>query len=274
MVNKVLNMDRSLTQAIVFSVVAHLVLVIVLLLFRKDAAQKLELQHAKIEASKEKKPAVQSYLFVPTPKVSPISPEQVQQPHQRPEVATPAPQPEKKESVKQAIDDTTPVLPLTTGKQTENKELTQPPIAQVEKTTKNPSENSTQPKAVSRTSAMSQLSQLRSKINRQHQQQAFEHYSRQRSLSGMSDNPESVPHSVVPLTRDEEKEQNTTHYSADKAITKHDNGTCSITEDLSSVGMEGHKATSMFDCGESAFDKSFRQHMDKVKKKLKGPIQQ
>lgn len=274
MLNKVLNMDRSLTQAIVFSVVAHLVLVMVLLLFRKDAAQKLELQHAKIEASKEKKPAVQSYLFVPTPKVSPIPPEQVQQPQQSPEVATPAPQAEKKESVKQVIEDTAPVLPLTTGKQTESKELAQAPIAQVEKTTKNPSENLAKPKAVSRVSAMSQLSQLRSKINRQHQQQAFEHYSRQRSLSGMSDNPDSVPHSAVPLTRDQEKEQNTTHYSADKSITKHDNGTCSITEDLSSVGMEGHKATSMFACGESAFDKSFRQHMDKVKKKLKGPIEQ
>ncbi|MGB0897809.1 MAG: hypothetical protein ACPGSN_01065, partial [Psychrobium sp.] len=81
-----------------------------------------------------------------------------------------------------------------------------------------------------------------------------------------------VPYSDIPLTDEEKKEQNTTTYSSNVSITKLEDGKCSIEQDLSNVGMEGHKATSYFSCGETAFDKSFREHMEKVKNKLKGSI--
>ena len=77
-----------------------------------------------------------------------------------------------------------------------------------------------------------------------------------------------VPHSS-PL-KDEEKERakNTKKIGGGIAITKGDDGRCSITQDMSVYGLSEGSSTQFFSCGESKFDKSFREHMKKVKAKI------
>ena len=84
----------------------------------------------------------------------------------------------------------------------------------------------------------------------------------------MHGTPTLVPHSTVTQSNDEKKKQATLSMSADKSIIKGDDGNCSLVEDLSVVGMEGVTAVSGFSCGETKFDKSFREHMNKVRTKL------
>jgi hypothetical protein len=52
------------------------------------------------------------------------------------------------------------------------------------------------------------------------------------------------------------------------AITKGDDGRCSITQDLNAYGLSEGSSRQFFSCGESKFDKIFREHMEKVKVKL------
>lgn len=117
-----------------------------------------------------------------------------------------------------------------------------------------------------------QLKSLRSKISDETMTKAFKEYSQYRSVSGMHPNPIAVHRSSPKLSAEQEKELKTSHYSSELSITKLDNGACSMTQDLSNIGMEGIKAVSYFSCGESDFDKAFRKHMKKVSDKTK-PIQ-
>lgn len=60
-----------------------------------------------------------------------------------------------------------------------------------------------------------------------------------------------------------------TDYGHGIAIQKNKDGNCSITQDLSLVGIEGVSTTQYFKCGKSEFDKSFEQHIKNVMKKYK-----
>jgi len=83
--------------------------------------------------------------------------------------------------------------------------------------------------------------------------------------------PMLVPKATMPIDEAEQRAQNTTHYGNGIAITKLKNGICLIEEDLSKIGIDGVTARSSFTCGESEFDKSFREHMKNVRNKLKKP---
>ena len=117
-------------------------------------------------------------------------------------------------------------------------------------------------------SSYKSLQSLRKSLDEKVKNQAYSNYSRQKSASILDGQPELIPHSVIKPDAEEIKEQNTIQLSSDIAIRKKDDGTCIIEQDLSNVGIEGHKAVSMFECGESKFDKGFREHMKKVAKKL------
>jgi hypothetical protein len=75
-----------------------------------------------------------------------------------------------------------------------------------------------------------------------------------------------VPKPIVPLTIDQQKKLNTSS-SHVGSITKNDNGTCTIQREQI-LGSPIEATTSYFGCGESKFDKSFREHMKKVQTKL------
>ncbi|REL28035.1 hypothetical protein DXX93_16690 [Thalassotalea euphylliae] len=117
-------------------------------------------------------------------------------------------------------------------------------------------------------SPLQQLEAIRSDIDARIVESEITDRLKHRSLSGMHPNPTSVPRSVTPTTADEERVKNTQRLSDDKSITKLNNGTCVLVEDLSNVGIEGVSAVSAFRCGKSKFDRAFDAHMQSVRKKL------
>ena len=82
----------------------------------------------------------------------------------------------------------------------------------------------------------------------------------------MDGEPFPVPKTLVPLTADQQHKLNTST-SHVGSITKNDNGTCTIQREQI-LGSPVAATTSYFSCGESKFDKSFREHMQKVQAKL------
>lgn len=133
-------------------------------------------------------------------------------------------------------------------------------------TNKNTAEKSNQAIGKKTFSSYDKLSRLRKKLRNQEQAQAFEQLIQQRSASIMDGDQFSVPKTIIPLTREQKykKNTNTSHVGS---ITKNDNGTCTIRREQI-LGSPVHATTSIFACGESNFDKSFREHMKKVQEKL------
>jgi len=117
-------------------------------------------------------------------------------------------------------------------------------------------------------SALNQLSKLKSNLDKYViEQEAFE-YDRPRTGSVMHGTPILVPHSTQQLTEDEKKEQATYQMSSGLKMIKGDDGTCFVERDLGEVGMEGLKSVEGFSCGQSKFNKNFKEHMEQVRKKL------
>jgi hypothetical protein len=122
------------------------------------------------------------------------------------------------------------------------------------------------PTSTAPSSALKSLTNLRNTINKQLTNDIFKEQTKTRSTSIMHDNPEAVPHSEVSLTV-EEKHELTTSKSHARSITKNDDGTCTIVREQI-LGSPVEASVSGFACGESKFDKSFREHMEKVNKKF------
>tara|TARA_R110002124_G_scaffold73248_2_gene196551 strand:+ start:62453 stop:63241 length:789 start_codon:yes stop_codon:yes gene_type:complete len=125
------------------------------------------------------------------------------------------------------------------------------------------------PKPVDRKlDSFTQLQRLRSKLNNNAAINTDNPYQKYQPPSVFNKTVESVPHSI-PL-KDEEKarENRTKNMAAGIAITKGEDGRCSITQDLSVYGLSEGSSTQFFACGESKFDKNFREHMKKVNTKM------
>lgn len=112
------------------------------------------------------------------------------------------------------------------------------------------------------------LQQLRDKLKQQNIQQFQKELAQPNTGSIMHGAPSLVPHSAIAVPDEVKTKQATTTMSADKSIIKGDDGKCLLVEDLSVVGMEGITAVSGFACGETKFDKSFREHMRELQKTL------
>lgn len=115
-------------------------------------------------------------------------------------------------------------------------------------------------------SSYDRLSHLRNKLDNQHRQQAFSNLTQKRSASIMDGEPIPVPKTIVPLSLEQKHKLNTSS-SHVGSITKNDNGTCTIYREQI-LGSPVEATVSSFACGESKFDKNFREHMQKVKAKL------
>jgi hypothetical protein len=116
-------------------------------------------------------------------------------------------------------------------------------------------------------SSYDRLSRLRDKLNNQQSEQAFAELTQKRSASIMDAEPFPVPKTLVPLTVDQQHTLNTST-SHVGSITKNDNGTCTIHR-AQMLGSPVESSTASFACGESKFDKSFREHMKEVQAKFK-----
>ena len=110
------------------------------------------------------------------------------------------------------------------------------------------------------------LSRLRNSINQQLANDFSSEQTQVRSASKMHGEQLPVPHSEVALTAEEKHHKNTRRTHAN-AITKNDDGTCTIVREQI-LGSPVEASVSGFACGESKFDKSFREHMKAVNKKF------
>lgn len=135
-------------------------------------------------------------------------------------------------------------------------------------TAKSPHPSKLNPTAVEKLDSFSQLQNMRHKLNSQAMRSSINPYSRYQPPSIFNRNVKSVPHSVPVKDVDKERKKNTHNLGTGIAITKGNNGHCSITQDMSVYGLSEGSSTQFFNCGETIFDKNFREHMQNVKAKL------
>ncbi len=245
--------------AIIVSVLVHLLLLIALVYSSKNPP-------TVIKKEKVKSTAIKSFLYTAPKKIAAKKVELKKTP------------PKKiiekkivKSSQSQSIAKTIPVKPVVKLTPTVNP-ATKAKSSQVTNAVK--SETVTTKNKVSGESrggfsSYDRLSRLRNKLKNQQRDQAFEELTQQRSVSIMDGDPLPVPKAIIGLTREQEYKKNTSK-SHVGSITKNDNGTCTIHREQI-LGSPVEATTSSFACGESKFDKSFREHMQKVQAKLNVP---
>lgn len=209
-------------------------------------------------AKNQKPPVINSYIYQPKPKKK---------------LAQPAP------SVKEAIkQETKPVIKVNDAKvlpELNKKNISAPiskqpsPLDDISPPQKLLNQKSKALSAKSiRRNALAGIAKINELKDKQFVEQQTNEMFKHRSPSVLDGEPLPVPRSNQQFTPDQVREKSTTRYSDDLSIIKGDNGRCSIEEDLSKIGIEGVTAVSGFNCGESKFDAGFRQHMEKVRKKI------
>jgi len=207
--------------------------------------------------------AIKSYLYKMPNKLVIVEPKTVKQ---EPE--------EVKEPEKIKIEKKTEELKQESANQTVSKKennLKMSESSKVSSLTKSKSKSkskTTTKKAVQANfSSYKQLDSLRNSINKRIIEQGASDFQQFRSPSVMHGDQIPVPHSNVQLTPEQEREKKITRMSDDISITKYDNGLCTV-ERKQFLGSPIEGSTSAFACGESKFDKSFREHMQKVQDKI------
>jgi hypothetical protein len=124
-----------------------------------------------------------------------------------------------------------------------------------------------QKKSIKNVSSLQRLSRLKDKINQKIINQEMYNYSKPNTGSVMHGTPSYVPHSIVENAEKKAIASTPSQVGNGFSITKDNNGTCTLTEDLSIIGLQG-KTTSSFGCGLSKEEKHFKNHMKNVLKKL------
>jgi hypothetical protein len=256
--------------AIIVSVLLHLVLLLALIYGAQNSPKV-------IKQAKPKPTAIKSFLYS-APKKKPLKKPPPTKVILDKVVAKKAPDkkiPAKKVAAKKVTSkpSTAKVLPKKITRDLPSvpptKKLSQQKPSQVTNAVK--SETVTTKNKVSGTSRGSfssydRLSRLREKLANQQRDDAFAELTQQRSASVMDGEQFPVPKTTVPLTQEQTYEKNTSK-SHVGSITKNDNGTCTIHREQI-LGSPVEATTSSFACGESKFDKGFREHMQKVQAKL------
>ncbi len=136
--------------------------------------------------------------------------------------------------------------------------LTTPPVSPL---------NDQQTKPIKNYTNSQRLSRLKDKINQQMIQREMYNYSKPNTGSVMHGTPTLVPHSFVEDINKKAVASTSSQVGNGFSIKKGDNGNCTLTEDLSNIGLQG-KMTSSFNCGLSKDEKAFKNHMKKVLQKL------
>ncbi len=237
---------KGYLPTIIIVVLAHLLLLALIY------SHKIVLPRAK-----PKTEAIKSYLYI---KPQPVAQKQAEEIVEIANEIT-------KEVTKEITEQKPTKPPLPTGKNIITEQ-----VDNNEQTTETPKKITNNLPAISsakQVSAQALLHQLRAKLNSHISKQQSIEFSQHRSSSIMHAQPALVPHSSKIISPEQQAQSNTNRLSNDISITKRADGTCSIAQDLTNVGMEGITAHSSFSCGESAFDKSFREHMEEVSRKLK-----
>jgi hypothetical protein len=244
--------------AITVSVLVHLLLLIALVYSSNKPP-------TVIKEEKVKSTAIKSFLYTAPKKIAAKKVELKKTPPQKIIKNKPATSPQPQKIVKEI-----PVKPVTkTATTPAVKPATRIKPSQVTNAVKSETvttKNKVSGKSRGGFSSYDRLSRLRNKLNNQQRDNAFAELTQRRSASIMDGEPFPVPKTTVPLTLEQQYEKNTSK-SHVGSITKNDNGTCTIHREQI-LGSPVEATTSSFACGESKFDKSFREHMQKVQVKL------
>jgi hypothetical protein len=243
--------------AITVSVLLHLLLLIALIYSSINPP-------IIIEKEKVKATSIKSFLYTAPKKIVAVKVEPKNTPSQKVIERKPviSSQPQK---VIKAIPD----KPATQLKSTPTSKIKTVQVTNAVKSETVTTKNKVSGKSRGSFSSYDRLSRLRNKLNNQQRDQAFTDLTQQRSVSIMDGEPFPVPKSITPLTSEQIHKKNTSK-SHVGSITKNDNGTCTIQR-AQILGSPVEATTSYFACGESKFDKSFREHMQKVQAKLNVP---
>lgn len=178
--------------------------------------------------------------------------------------------PNKIEASPQKNEDVTVKTNVTLQNQSENHQQKQLPVVKQEKNSLSSNikkKNTMNTPSKAGFSSFKQLESLRKSIKEKVMAEGVAAHQKFRSPSIMHGAQMPVTRSNQPLTLEEVHEKNTLKMSDNISITKHDNGTC-IIEREQFLGSPVEGSTSAFACGESKFDKSFREHMRKVQNKI------
>ncbi len=244
--------------AIFASVIVHVLLLIALIL-ASDKKTKLPKQ------DKAKAHTIKSFLYKAPKKVTPklVTPKKATTDKVVAEVKPSTKPIEKQQAV------STPVIvhkkpSKQPDKASSKKQQTQ--ITNAVKSDTNTTTNKVPGTSRGNFSSYDSLSRLRKKLDSQQRDNAFAELTQKRSASAMDGEQFPVPKTIVPLTTEQEYKKNTST-SHVGSITKNDDGTCTIYR-AQVLGSPVEATTSRFACGESKFDKNFREHMQKVKAKL------
>jgi len=240
--------------AISVSVIVHILLLLALILGSEKSPKLTTKDTPKVRV-------IKSFLYT-SPKKTPEK--SVPQKAQLENVITENKPPQKADSKKLAPNKIT-TKQAATNKPTESKPLSTQVTNAVKSDTVT-TKNKVAGKSRGGFSSYDRLSRLRKKLETQQRDEAFAELTQKRSASIMDGEPFPVPKTTVPLTREQKHKLNTSN-SHVGSITKNDNGTCTIYREQI-LGSPVEATTSSFACGESKFDKSFREHMQKVQAKL------
>lgn len=246
--------------ALIVSVFAHIAVFLALIFLSSE--QQIKTPKA------IKQPSIKSYLYRPEKRkiieIKPIIPAETIVKAKLAEV--------KKEPMKQPVE-----LPkkLVKPKPIETKKIEELVVTDAPAIAIKPTEKKPVPQLPGSTSSVTKkkahslhnsLARLRNNINQQLADDAFKEHNQVRSASVMHADQIPVPHSEIKLTEEEKYKKNTKSTHAE-SITKNDDGTCTIVREQI-LGSPVEASVSGFSCGESKFDKSFREHMEKVNKKF------
>jgi len=241
---------------LVFSILIHLLLALLLFLIAESEQPK---------PNKVTTKTIKSYLYKTPPKpvsVVPITAKEIPKTVKKlPNIIEASPPKNENVTVKKNV---------TLQKQSENHQQKQLPVVKQEKHTlslNTKKKNTMNTPGKAGFSSFKQLENLRKSIKEKVMAEGVATHQQFRSPSIMHGVQMPVTRSNKPLTLEEVHEKNTLKMSDNISITKHDNGTC-IIEREQFLGSPVEGSTSAFACGESKFDKSFREHMRKVQNKI------
>ncbi len=204
--------------------------------------------------------AIKSYIYLP-PKIESLPPpvmtteeeEKISSTVIEEKIATKE-KPEEKKVTKEVNKTEEPIVPAESIEPIINKDVQIKPQAA---------------KKISRSfSAYGQLKNLQKNLDEQMFEQESVDFGKSNTGSIMHGKPSLVPHSEIQISEEEKTKRASKQISSDLTFTKGDDGSCTVKRDLSVVGMEGLTSVESFACGKSKFDKSFQDHMKKVREKL------
>lgn len=255
--------------ALTLSLLIHLLIVLLMVLTQST-------EEAKFKKT-EKKIAIQSFIYhapkVETPSTKVVPEQPVQDPlvealSRQKTPATPIVKEIELSDIKK-MDKAAKPIAIVNSALDKNKSLSSPlPPALPQKKLSKPLPKGPPELPKNKLDSFTQLQRLRSKLNRGSNSFNENPYQRHQPPSAFNTQPETVPHSVPLKDKEKEREKNTKNMGAGIAITKGEDGRCSIKQDLGVYGLSEGSSIQYFNCGESKFDKSFREHMKKVKNKL------